>query len=224
MFLRKSAARAMEMGRRGVGRTLLTAAEAELRKATDLGDRTPALFEELGATYEQLGQLPKAVAAYTRAAALDPKAAQPLVMRGWVRVGLKEYDRAQDDFTEAVKRDPEHAEAHTGLGYVQACRNVPAEAQQEALQALMLREITHRANDYLIFHNAACIYAELARSDVARSARYEDQTIALLRRAIDLWKRRGSGPDELALIKSEPAFARSLRARPEFQALLDRGK
>ena len=223
-FLRNSATKASEGGNKRLGRRLLDEARVELLKAADLGNRSSALFEDLGTVYEQLGKLPEAVVAYARAAALDPKAAQPLVMRGWIRVGLKQYAQAHDDFTEAIRRDPEHAEAHTGLGFVQACRNGPAEAQQEALQALLLRETTHRANDYLVFHNTACIYAELARADSIRSAQYESQAIKLLQRAVALWKRRGSGPNELAIIKGEPAFGASLRARMDFQALLGTGE
>ncbi len=92
--------------------------------------------------------------------------------------------------------------------------------QREAVLALLIREKDPRDTDYSIVHNVACIYAQLAQAPSDQVALYEDQAIALLHRAIELWKRRGSGPDEIAAIKAEIAFGPSLRSRPEFKALL----
>ena len=114
-----------------------------------------------------------------------------------------------------VRLDPTHAEAHAGLGYVQASRKAPAEARRQAGLALL-----HGAGDYLVLHNIACVYARLAQTDAARAAEYEDQTLDHLRRAVELWRRGGSGPDEVQLIQGESAFHAGLRARPEFKQLV----
>jgi len=60
----------------------------------------------------------------------------------------------------------------------------------------------------------------LAQSDPGHATAYQDQAIDLLGRALELWKLRGSGPSEVQYIKVESAFDESLRARPEFQALI----
>jgi hypothetical protein len=75
----------------------------------------------------------------------------------------------------------------------------------------------HGAGDYLILHNVACIHAELSRQD----PKSEDLALDVLQRAVELWRRQGTEPKELNLIKGEKAFPKSLRDRPEFQKLLD---
>ena len=220
-FLRLTALMPILKTRKAVRKDLRERSRDSLKKSAELGDQTPDLFVDLGAVQEQLGRAEEAAASYTRAVELAPEKAQALVVRGWVRVGLKQYDLAQRDFVEAIGCEPSHAEAHTGLGYVHACKNGNTEAQREAVLALLLREKAPRKNDYIILHNVACIYAQLAQSPSGETTLYEDQSIALLKRAIELWKRQGSGLNEIEAIKGEIAFTPSLRARVEFKALLD---
>jgi len=69
----------------------------------------------------------------------------------------------------------------------------------------------------------ACIYAELSRADSQQGRASEDLAIALLRRAVDLWRENGTGPDETELIRqdlSQGVFPDSMSKRPEFEALL----
>ena len=142
-----------------------------------------------------------------------------LIKRGWAFGNLTpaQYEPAEEDFARALKLDASNAEAHTGLGYVRACREAPADAQHEAAAALL-----HGGGDYLILHNIACIYARLSRSDKKRETAYQDLTIDLLRRAVDLWGRREAGPDERDLIARESAFPPALKAREEFRRLLEK--
>ena len=77
----------------------------------------------------------------------------------------------------------------------------------------------HGGDDYLVLHNVACIYATLSKTDNAQAAAYQDVSIALLRRALQLWKKSAAGPNELDLIKAEPAFE-PIRGRNDFQELL----
>ena len=90
----------------------------------------------------------------------DPKDVKLLVQRGWLLAALQDQGAAQADFEKAVAEQPEHAEAHSGLGYVLACRKKGAEARREANLALL-----HGGGDYLILHNVACIYGELSAAD-----------------------------------------------------------
>jgi lipoprotein NlpI len=197
-------------------KSVLQLARAELQKAIDLGGNTAALFYEQGAVLELLGQIKEAIAAYSKGLEKEPRNVKLLVKRGWAYSALKLNDEAQVDFAVATRVDPNHAEAHCGLGFVQACRKSYADARREANQALL-----YGGGDYLILHNVACIYAELSRTDKEQSADFQDRAIDLLGRAIALWKQGGSGrPDEIEYIRNEQAFPPALRARPEFQELL----
>jgi hypothetical protein len=142
-------------------------------------------------------------------------------MRGWVHAGpgQNNLDLAEADFTEAIRRDPDFAEAHAALGFVHATRKAPGDAQREALQALLIMARLRHPSDYIVFHNVACIYAVL-EADAGNATPYQDQAIKLLRHAVELWQFRGNGPSEINYIKGESAFGPALRARPEFKALL----
>ncbi len=113
-----------------------------------------------------------------------------------------------------LRLDSRNADAHTGLGYLWACRNKPAEAQREAAQALLFG-----AGDYLVLHNVACIYAVLSQHDRGQSNQHADLALDLIKRAVELWARRKVGPNELALVRGEPAF-KPLRSRPDFPKLV----
>jgi len=196
----------------------LRLAREQLLKAVEGGSQVADFHEDLGAILEQLAQVAPAVDAYTEALNLRPDSIKVRVKRGWAYADLQppQYDKAKDDFTRAVKQDPSHAEANAGLGYVQACRNAPGEARLAAGRALL-----HGAGDYLVLHNVACVYAKLAQNDKNQATEYEDLAIANLRRALELWRKGGTGPNELTLIEREPTFHRELRERPEFKELLN---
>jgi Flp pilus assembly protein TadD len=198
-------------------RRALQLARAQLEKAVEGDVPNAMVYEDLGAVLEQLGQVAPAVVAYTEALKLVPDDAKVRVKRGWAYADLRppQYDKAKDDFAQVVKQDPSHAEANAGLGYIQACRKAPAEARVAAGRALL-----HGAGDYLVLHNVACVYAKLAQTDGDHAAEYEDLAIENLRRAVELWRRGGTGPDEIKLIENEPTFHPDLRARPEFKQLL----
>jgi tetratricopeptide (TPR) repeat protein len=197
-------------------KTKLLLAAGELQKAIDLGERSASVYDNQGAVLEQLGQINDAIEAYSKGLELAPKHVKLLVKRGWAYVAKRQYEKARGDFAAALKAEPGHAEAHTGLGYARACRNSEAGALRQANLALL----RGGAGDYGILHNVACIYAELAETDPARTRDFEDLALDQLQRAVELWKRDRSGLDEIHLIEIEPAFHKSLRARPEFRKLL----
>jgi tetratricopeptide (TPR) repeat protein len=202
-----------------VRKNVLLLARAELEKAIELGGTSATLFDDYGAVMELLGKVKEAVAAYSDGLKQAPRDVKLLVKRGWANQGLKQYDDAETDFTNATSIDPKHAEAHSGLGYVHACRKSYADARREANLALL-----YGAGDYLVLHNVACIYAEMSRTDATQLKELQDLAIDLLNRAIAIWKSGNSGPDEIHLIRKEPAFPRALRDRHEFQKLLNPDK
>jgi len=207
-----------EIGRQwpeGTRQRLLMLAADELRQGIEKGGGSAAVSADYGSVLENLGKVADAVQAYSKGLEAAPKDVKLLVKRGWAYDALRQADKAGDDFEAAAHIEPKNAEAHTGLGYIEARRKQHAEARREANLALL-----HGAGDYLILHNVACIYAALSRTDVVREAEYQDLAIDQLRQAVALRKRGGKGPDEIRLIEREPAFPRALRDRPEFLDLL----
>jgi tetratricopeptide (TPR) repeat protein len=201
--------------RRGpTGQTMLALALAELSRAVQMGGKDAGLFDDLGAVLEHGGRLEQAILAYSRGIASAPDLAKLRIKRGWAWEQLNQHDKASADFAAAARADPENAEAHTGLGYVHALGKLPPDAQRESDLALL-----HGGDDYLVLHNVACIYAALSQSDDTRATAYLDVSIALIRRALHLWKKSATGPNELDLIKAEPAF-KPLQERKDFQDLL----
>jgi len=200
-----------------VGRALLPLASGELLRAVKLGAKVPGVFDDLGAVMEHSGRIDLAVIAYDQGIALAPDDPKLLIKRAWAYEQTGRHDKASADFA-AARSAPENPEAHTGLGYVQALRARPPDAQREADLALL-----HGGDDYLVLHNVACIYAALSQTDGPQAAPSQDAALALLRRSVKLWKQKGSGPSELDLMKGEPAF-KPLRGRKDFQDLLRDGE
>ena len=203
------------------GLALLSLSVAELGSAVSSGGQTYDLFDDLGAMMEHAGRFDQAILAYSKGLELAPNYAKLLLKRGWALELFNQHERASADFAVAVRVGPENAEAHTALGYVRALLNRPVEAQREAGLALL-----HGGENYLVLHNVACIYAALSQASKEHSPAHQEATIALLRRAIALWKRAAAedkpGPSEIGLIKSEKVFE-SLRERTDFQQMLNKG-
>jgi tetratricopeptide (TPR) repeat protein/tRNA A-37 threonylcarbamoyl transferase component Bud32 len=199
------------------GGQAIVLARAQLEEAVKRGARSVEVFDDLGATREMLGEVDLAIEANTKALELDPNNVTVRVRRGWAYAGLRvpQYDRAREDFAAVVAKHPTHAEALAGLGYVEASRKAPGEARVAAGRALL-----NGGGDYLVLHNVACVYGRLSVTDPARVKEYQDLAIDHLRRALELYRRKGSGPNEVDLIKAEPAFPPALRNRKEFQDLL----
>jgi tetratricopeptide (TPR) repeat protein/tRNA A-37 threonylcarbamoyl transferase component Bud32 len=193
----------------------LLLARNELQKACAQGGRSAALCYDLGLVLDQLGQFQEALCAYTQGLEAAPKDIKLLASRGWAYDRLKQIDKAQADFAQAVNAEPKHAEAHTGLGYMRALQKAEVEARREAELGLL-----YGAGDYLILHNVACIFAALSEANPQRATEYQDMAVALLQQAVELWRRSGTGANEIQLIEVEPAFPPALRARPEIQRLV----
>jgi tetratricopeptide (TPR) repeat protein len=197
----------------------------ELRKAIELGGQSATLWGDYGAVLHNGAltvddsnkandHLKEAIAAYSKGLEQAPKDIELLVNRGWAHERLQLHDQAKNDFAKAVEVKPDHAEAHSGLGYALAYGKNDAETFRAAHQALM-----HRGGDYLILHNVASIYAKLADSNPENARSYRDLAMDLLRRAVELWKRGGAGPDEIQQIVNDPAL-RGLRDRADYVNLV----
>ena len=123
----------------------LKLAQGELEKAKQAGIRTAELFDDLGSVAERLEEWDKALDAYEQSLKLEPPldlTVKVRTKRGWIYAqSLKSprYDKAAADFTAALRLDFKHADAHAGLGYVQALQGLPAEAHRSATLARRTR-------------------------------------------------------------------------------------
>jgi tetratricopeptide (TPR) repeat protein/tRNA A-37 threonylcarbamoyl transferase component Bud32 len=190
----------------------------ELETARRMGYRSPELFDDLGSVRQRLGQWDEALAAYEQSLPAAPPdlAVKIRTKRGWIytlSLKTRELDKARDDFAEALRLDPSHADAHAGLGYVLALQKSPGEAQVEAAEALF-----HEADDYLVLHNVACIYAELSQIEKGRAEQHQNMAMDLLRRAVQVWRRDGVGPSEIDAIWLDPSL-KVLQSHPDFEKL-----
>jgi Tfp pilus assembly protein PilF/tRNA A-37 threonylcarbamoyl transferase component Bud32 len=200
----------------------LKLARGELEKALQRGHRPAALFDDLGAVWEGLGEPHRALLAYEQALRAAPPdlAVKTRLRRGWLyaqSLRPPKYGEAAADFAAVLRLDAENAEAHAGLGYVRALQDAPGEAQREAARAVL-----HRGGDYLILHNVACVYAAPSRADGGQAKPHQDMAMALLRRAVELARRQGAGPTEVGYIRWDRAFD-PLHDREDYQALVAGG-
>lgn len=200
-----------------VNRTgLLELALSELQESVNEGGDWAELYAEIGSVLELLGAFPDSFAAYSKSIEIEPVNDTLLVKRGWLQaLRLNEGAGAIADFEAALQANPENAEAHSAHGFLLAIADPSVAAERAALRAVL-----HGAGDYLILHNVACIFAELATRSPDRAADYEQSALDVLSRGIQLWQKGDrSGPDASQLAANEPSF-RELSKRPEFQQLI----
>lgn len=203
----------VELNRKG----LLTQALSELQEAIKLGGDSAELYSEIGSVLELSGAADDAFAAYSKSLVSKPDDDTLLVKRGWLQVlRLRNGDGAIADFEAALKINPDNAEAHSAHGFLLALQKPSSDAEQAAVRAIL-----HGAGDYLILHNVACIYAELAAASPEKAAGYEQSSLDVLKRGLTLWQKGNrSGPNAVQLARGESSF-RNLAKREAFKALLD---
>lgn len=101
-------------------------------EAVPVADRTVRMEDALGATYEQLKQIKEAIAAYQRAATLDPQDARTLEALARALLGDNQLDEALKWFRELVNVDPENVGALVRIGEIQRRQG----KYQEALETI----------------------------------------------------------------------------------------
>jgi len=196
---------------------LLEFALTELQAAITQGGKSADLFSEAGSVLELMGAGPDAHAAYSKSLETKPDNDTLLVKRGWLlALRLNRPNEAIADFEAALRVNPENAEAYSARGFLLALGNPSMSAERAALQAIL-----HGAGDYLILHNVACIYAELAARSPERASDYEQAALDVLSRGLHLWQKGNrSGPNAIQLARHEPSF-RILSKQVGFLKLLE---
>jgi tetratricopeptide (TPR) repeat protein len=193
----------------------LELARQDLSAAANLGDHSPRLLFTQGAVLELFGDIQGALSAYTQALQANPGDNTCQLSRAWAYQKAGDNPHATEDFRAVIHRDPANAEAHVGLAFVLAGTSEFTQARNEAAQALLTGD-----SDYLILHNAACVFAQLSESEADHKDENQSIAISMLRKALELWKVSGKGPDEIKLIEEESSFSPSLRGRTDFQQLV----
>ena len=92
----------------------------------------------LGCLYQQLGQNDRAIAEYTVAAQVSPVEVRALVNRGDIRFVDGDFGAAQEDFQEALRRDPRDVRARYNLSLVYGETFRTVEAQEKLTEARAL--------------------------------------------------------------------------------------
>ena len=92
----------------------------------------------LGCLYQQLGQNDRAVAEYTVASQVSPVEVRALVNRGDIRFVDGDFGAAQEDFQEALRRDPRDVRARYNLSLVYGETFRTVEAQEKLTEARAL--------------------------------------------------------------------------------------
>jgi arylsulfatase A-like enzyme/Tfp pilus assembly protein PilF len=116
-----------------------------------------------GVALASTGRTQEALAAFTRARALDPANALPLVDIGTVYLMAGDLDRATPAFTSALQIAPGSARAHNSLGVIAARRH-----DYDAALAHWQRAIALDLHDYQTLYNLGDVFVQLGRADEAR--------------------------------------------------------
>ncbi len=109
-----------------------------LEKARSLLPEDPDLRFLLGRIYQALGQNEKAVAEYSVAVQLSPRESRALVNRGNIRFVDGDLGSAQEDYQEAIRRDPRSVPARYNLAllFAETFRTVEAVTMLNEARAL----------------------------------------------------------------------------------------
>jgi len=92
---------------------------AKIIEAVSVNDRTPKMEVALGAAYDQLKRPKDAIAAYQRAADMDPGDAHTLDALGQALLADSQLDEALKQFKLLAEADPEDTEALIHIGEIQ---------------------------------------------------------------------------------------------------------
>jgi tetratricopeptide (TPR) repeat protein len=115
----------------------------DLEAATVVLPDDPEIRFLLGRLYQALGQNDRSVAEYTMAAQLSPDEARSLINRGNIRFVDGDLGSAQEDYQEALRRDPRNVAARYNLAllFAETFRTVEAAKTLNEARALDLAQV-----------------------------------------------------------------------------------
>ncbi|NJN48839.1 MAG: protein kinase, partial [Alkalinema sp. RL_2_19] len=198
--------------------TLESKALREFQQAVDFGGDVAELFQQLGRIHYLRGDPQAALASYEQGLVHSPQSASLHLSRGWL-YAESDQPAAVNAFQAALQQDAQNPEALAALGYLQAKTKAIDSAERLAMESLLLG-----TKNYLELFNIACIHGELGESDPQNKERHHRDAMAVIRRALVLWKDDGA-PTERSIPKlvdrERTSTFRSLQLNPEFGQLFD---
>ena len=155
------------------------------------------LFNGMALAYSQMPNQPKAVQYYSLALMFKDDHAHSLTRRGWA-YALNSFTLAEQDFRDAVKSDPQNADAQIGLAYALVMQQRLPETLQAidkgvALTTAVIVAESKRqpvnperiAQYFTLYHNAATVFAQALplEPDPQKQAELANKSLAILRQA-----------------------------------------
>jgi tetratricopeptide (TPR) repeat protein len=135
------------------------------------------LYRARACAYQQLGEFSKSLADFDRAIELSPKDPDALTQRGNLAAEQGKFEQAQADFHEALAKNPNWAEAHRSLAWLDAtCPNPVYRDPQAAIAAAEQAAKLAPQNDYLTLDTLAAAHASAGSFDKAK--KIQQQAIA----------------------------------------------
>jgi eukaryotic-like serine/threonine-protein kinase len=185
------------------------------------GARSAAVYRQRALAHVKLGQHAEAIDDYGRALEAKPKDEEkaPLYLnRGQEYLIVNALEPALRDFQEALRLDPNSADAALGCAYVQAKQGEPRKGVADAEKAVKGEPMEPR-----LWHGAARIYAQAAAQRRAESGQltssaqlqYQERAVALLRTALQFvpaderkayWREQVMKDTALEPLRGIPAF------------------
>ncbi len=135
---------------------------AKVIEAVPVNDRSPKMEAALGAAYDQLKQPKDAIAAYQRAADMDPGDAHTLDALGQALLADNQLDEALKQFKLLAEADPEDTEALVHIGEIQR-----RQGHYEDALATIRKARKQDANSLEAGYNEALLLDVLGRFDEA---------------------------------------------------------
>ena len=114
------------------------------QKAIDLDPEYIEALDMCGVMYSALGN-PLALAYFNRLVELQPQNRIALYNRGMFHLGIKDWNRALEDFTSCTRLDPDDIESWFNLGYIHLQLQLYPEARGYFNTALRIQPVNHRA-------------------------------------------------------------------------------
>lgn len=211
-----------------VKQRVLELARSDLEKAAPLLG-TPDAYAELGSVLHKLGKRKDAITWLSKGLESSPDDLRLLTIRGEVYRESRQQEKALDDFRRVTNHQPTNrfeiikvAWCHFRLGWDAVTASNRHAAESHLAQALTTLQVGN-ADYYLLQHNLACIYAELAELDEENRPQHQLAALRLIRSALRVAERTSAEAraDELDLIRTKESSFNSLRGLPEYQKLLE---
>ncbi len=149
-----------------------TATVAGSGRVDHLGAST---FVEKGWSKLSLGDPAGAEVALRRALELAPGSNDAETLLGWAQMMQQQYDAARTTFHQVLQRDPDHALAHTNVGYVCLRQGLYGEAIEHLSRVIRLD-----------LDRKATLYAHLYLGMVYREREMYDDAETFFRKALEL--------------------------------------